>query len=98
MVSELVEIQTKSYLKDEEAVYWKSDGASGYEMNEGTRQSHGTDIILHINSDKENKDLINVWKMREILEKYCKFLPIEIYLSEEGAKKDDKQEKEEENQ
>jgi molecular chaperone HtpG len=96
MVSELVEIQTKSYLKDEEAVYWKSDGASGYEMNEGTRQSHGTDIILHINSDKENKDLINVWKMREILEKYCKFLPIEIYLSEEGAKKDDKQEKEEE--
>ena len=88
MVSEYVEIQTKSYIESEQPVYWKSDGTSGYEMSEGTRQSHGTDIIMHINSDKENKDLVNVWKMREILDKYCKFLPVEIYLSEEGVKKD----------
>ena len=78
MVSEYVEIQTKSYIESEQPVYWKSDGTSGYEMSEGTRQSHGTDIIMHINSDKENKDLVNVWKMREILDKYCKFLPVEI--------------------
>jgi molecular chaperone HtpG len=88
MVSENVEIETKSYIKTEGAVHWQSDGVSGFEMTEGKRDSHGTDIILHINSDKENKELMNVWKLREILEKYCKFLPYEIYLSEEGAKKD----------
>ncbi|HQO69252.1 MAG TPA: molecular chaperone HtpG [Clostridia bacterium] len=92
MVSDFVEIQTRSFVESEKPVYWKSDGASGYEMSEGSRQTHGTDVILHINSDKENKDLVNVWKMREILEKYCRFLPVEIYLSEDGAKKDDKQE------
>lgn len=92
MVSDFVEIQTRSFVESEKPVYWKSDGASGYEMSEGSRQTHGTDVILHINSDKENKDLVNVWKMREILEKYCRFLPVEIYLSEDGEKKDDKQE------
>ncbi len=92
MVAEYAELQTKSYLENEEAVYWKSDGTSGYEIEAGTRKSHGTDLILHINSDKENKDLVNLWKVREILEKYCKFLPIEIYLSEEGAKKDKEEE------
>lgn len=79
MVAELVEIHTLSYREGVEAVLWSCDGGSTYEMNAGTRTSRGTDIILHVNED--GSKYLNTWELRSILNKYCSFMPVPIYLS-----------------
>ena len=89
MVSEKVEINTKSYLEGSESAKWTCDGSTSFEITEGKRKEIGTDIILHI--DKENKDFLEDYKIREILNKYCKFLPIPIIFGEkEETLKDEK--------
>ena len=78
MVSELVEIQTLSYQPDAEPVRWTCDGSSSYEMTTGSRTARGTDIILHVNEDGAR--YLTAWSMREILEKYCSFMAVPVYL------------------
>ncbi len=81
MVSENVEIYTKSY-KDEPAVKWESDGNSTYTLTETDKATRGTKIVMHI-ADGE-KEFAKEQKIRELLQKYCSFMPFEIYLNAKG--------------
>ncbi len=95
MVSDRVEIVTRSYT-DAPAVHWSCNAEGEYEMTPGERDSHGTDIILHINDDEV--DYLKAYKVREILEKYCAFMPVEVYFRsvEETEKAEEKKGKAEE--
>lgn len=90
MVSEKVEIISKSYQEGAKAVKWSCDGSPDYTIDEVEKELVGTDIILHI--DDESKDFLEDYKINELLTKYCKFLPIEIAF---GTIKDWKDGKEE---
>ena len=89
MVSDTVEIQTKSYT-GAPAVHWTCSDAGDYEIFAGDRKEHGTTVILHI-SDEE-KEYLDANKLTEILEKYCSFMPVEIYFTDAGKKQDKKEE------
>jgi molecular chaperone HtpG len=80
MVSEKVEIISKSYQKGTEATKWTCDGSTEFEISPAKRKEVGTDVILHI--DKDNKDFLEDYKVREVLNKYCKFLPVPIVFGE----------------
>ena len=81
MVADLVEVQSKSFKEEEAAVKWTCDGTTSYTLEEGTREDRGTDIILHIAEDAE--EFLEEVRIRNILDKYCKFLPLPIFLGEE---------------
>ncbi len=83
MVSEKVEIVSKTYKKggQTKAVHWECDGSPEYEMEEVERNERGTDIILHI--DNDNKDFLEEYRINELLNKYCKFLPVPIQFGTE---------------
>jgi len=83
MVSEKVQIQTKSYKKGSKAVQWESKGDPTFELKEIEKKDVGTDIILFI--DKESKEFLEENRISGILNKYCKFLPIDV---EFGTKKE----------
>ena len=85
MVSDTVEIQTLSYQKNAEPVHWVSDGSSTYEISDGSRTEKGTSVIMHISED--GKEFLDAVKIREVLGKYCKFMPYEIYFSVAGVEK-----------
>ncbi|MDQ6762782.1 MAG: molecular chaperone HtpG [Bacteroidota bacterium] len=76
MVSERVEIITKSFREDAKAVRWECDGSPEFTLEETEKESRGTDIILHIN--EESKEFLEPERVRHILEKFCKFLPVPI--------------------
>ncbi|MFN4146621.1 MAG: molecular chaperone HtpG [Runella sp.] len=76
MVAKQVEIITKSYQENTEAARWSCDGSTEFEISEADRSDRGTDIILHIAEDSE--EFLNKYRITEILEKYGKFLPVEI--------------------
>ena len=78
MVADRVEIETLSYKKDAKPVHWSCDDGMDYSMTEGSKSSHGTEITLHLNNDCLK--YANEWEMRSIIEKYCSFMPVEIYL------------------
>ncbi len=82
MVSDSVEIETLSYQKDAKPVHWICDGSSEFEMSEGTRDTVGTTITLHLSDDC--LEFCNEYKAREVIQKYCSFMPTEIYLSREN--------------
>lgn len=88
MVAKRVQIDTLSYIEGSEAVTWVCDGGTEYEISPSTKDSRGTSITLFV--DEDSKEFLEIFKVREVIEKYCSFLPIEIYLEEEG-----KEEKEE---
>ena len=88
MVAKRVQIDTLSYIDGSEAVTWVCDGGTEYEISPSTKDSRGTTITLFV--DEDSKEFLEAFKVREVIEKYCSFLPIEIYLEEEG-----KEEKEE---
>ncbi len=88
MVSEKVEIVTKSYKENSEAVRWSCTGSPEYTLEKAERETFGTDIILHI--DEENKEFLEDSKISELLNKYCKFLPIPIAFGKEQEWKEDK--------
>jgi molecular chaperone HtpG len=89
MVSEKVEIITKSYQEGSEAAKWTCDGSTEFEISPSKKQEVGTEVILHI--DKENKDFLEDHKISGILNKYCKFLPVPIVFGEkEESVKDEK--------
>ncbi|MDA3781086.1 MAG: molecular chaperone HtpG [Bacteroidales bacterium] len=89
MVSEKVEIISKSYKDDTKAVKWSCDGSPNYTVEEVEKEERGTDIILYI--DEESKEFAKKARINELLDKYCKFLPIEIAFGKETEYKDEKQ-------
>ena len=78
MVSEFVEIYTKSY-KDAAAVRWESDGNSTYKLSETEKSERGTKIVMHIAEGEE--EFLKEYRIRELLRKYCSFMPFSIYLN-----------------
>jgi molecular chaperone HtpG len=94
MVADKVEINTRSHKKTAKAVKWECDGSPEYKISKGERKERGTDIILHISEDAS--EFLEDAKINELLNKYCKFLPIKIKFGtkEETKKtKDGKEEK-----
>ena len=78
MVADKVEIHTLSYKDGSTPVHWVCDGGTDYSMTDGDKKEHGTDIILHLNEDCVK--YANEWELRSVIEKYCSFMPVEIYL------------------
>lgn len=89
MVADKVQIDSKSYIADAESAKWVCDGGIEYEMDTSDRLDRGTTVTLYVSDD--NKEFLNGWKLKEILAKYCGFMPVEIYF-EDASKKDDEQE------
>lgn len=83
MVADEVHIDTLSYQKDAEPVHWVSAGGTEYEMQEGNRTEVGTEITLFLNED--SLAFANEYRAREVLDKYCSFMPVEIFLTKENA-------------
>ncbi len=79
MVSDVVEIDTLSYQEGAKPVHWTCDGGSEYDIEEGTRTEVGTTITMHIAEDC--LEFCNEYKAREVIQKYCSFMPYEILLS-----------------
>ena len=96
MAAHKVQIDTLSYKKDAKAVRWISDGGTEYEVAESDKTSRGTIITLYLND--ESKEFLEEYKVREIINKYCAFMPTEIYLVNECAEKpaEDKDDKKDE--
>ncbi len=88
MVSDKVEVISRSYDDNAPAVKWTCDGSPEYQIEEIKRDSRGTDVILYI--DKDSKDFLEENKVEELLKKYCKFLPVEIAFGKEKEWKDGK--------
>ncbi|WP_308682455.1 molecular chaperone HtpG [Stomatobaculum longum] len=83
MVADRVVIETKSYRENETAVHWESDGGTEYRMSDGTRKEHGTAITLYL--AEESQEFASEARLREVLEKYCGFMPVPIYLTDVDA-------------
>ena len=79
MVADEVHIDSLSYQEGAQAVHWECDGGTEFDMEEGTRTEVGTEITLHINEDC--LEFCNEYKAKEVIKKYCSFMPTEIYLS-----------------
>ncbi|HBQ84280.1 MAG TPA: molecular chaperone HtpG, partial [Bacteroidales bacterium] len=88
MVSDKVEVITKSYQDGAKAVKWTCDGSPEFTIEESEKESRGTDIILHI--DKDSKEFLEENRVEQLLKKYCKFLPVEIAFGKEKEWKDGK--------
>ena len=76
MVADKVEIISRSHREGEEGAHWECEGNPEFKLSETTKDDRGTDIVLHIN--KESKEFLEDSKIRELLNKYCKFLPVPI--------------------
>lgn len=87
MVSESVEIETKSYKSGAAAVKWASDGNSTYSIDACDRESRGTKIIMHISDD--GKEFLSEDKIKSLVKKYCSFMPYNIYVAFKGDGKDE---------
>ena len=83
MVADEVHIDTLSYKEGAAPVHWTCDGGTEYDMQEGNKTTVGTEITLFLND--ESTEFSNEYRMREIIEKYCSFMPVNIYLSKENA-------------
>ena len=94
MVADKVEVISKSYKEESEAARWTCDGSTEFEIGGAKKETRGTDVILHINADSE--EFLDEFRLKGILEKYCKFLPVEIKFGtkeesvEDGEDKDGK--------
>ena len=88
MVSDKVEVITKSWQENSQAVKWTCDGTPEFTIEEVEKTDRGTDVILHI--DKDSKEFLEEQKIEELLKKYCKFLPVEIAFGKEKEWKDNK--------
>ena len=88
MVSDKVEIITKSYA-DAPAVHWVCNEIGEYEITDGERDINGTDIIMHINDSEA--EYLELSKIRSMLEKYCAFMPVDIYVTDKNAEKSEEE-------
>lgn len=86
MVADEVHIDTLSYKEGAVPVHWTCDGGTEYDMEEGNKTTVGTEITLFLNED--SVAFSNEYRVREVLEKYCTFMPVEIYLSKENAEQE----------
>ncbi|GMV77943.1 MAG: chaperone protein HtpG [Chitinophagaceae bacterium] len=92
MVAEKVEVITQSYNNDAATVYWSCDGSPEFELYEVEKKQRGTKIILHIN--EESTEFLEAHRIKETLNKFCKYLPIPIYFTDVAEeKKEDTEEK-----
>ena len=83
MVADEVQIDTLSYKKGAQPVHWASQGGTEYEMQEGNKTTVGSEITLYLNEDC--LEFANEYRAREVLERYCSFMPVEIFLSKANA-------------
>ena len=94
MVADQVEVISKSYKEGTDAARWECDGSTEFELSDAEKETRGTDVILHINADSE--EFLDEFRLKGVLEKYCKFLPVEIKFGtkdesvEDGVDKEDK--------
>ena len=89
MVSEKVDIVTKSFKEDTKAVKWSCDGSPEYTLEDVEKAERGTDIVLHI--DEDNKQFLEEAEVEKLLKKYCSFLPVEVAFGKEKEWKDGKE-------
>jgi molecular chaperone HtpG len=89
MVSDKVEIYTKSYKKNTKAVKWTCSGTPEYSLEEIDKKERGTQVVLYL--DKDSKEFLQENRINELLRKYCRFLPIEIAFGKEKEWKDGKE-------
>lgn len=78
MVADKVTIDTLSYKKDATPVHWECDGGTEFDMADGSRDTRGTEITLYLN--EESLEFANEYRAKEVLQKYCSFMPVEIYI------------------
>lgn len=90
MVADRVVIETLSWMPDAKPVHWESDGGTEYEMSEGSRTERGTEITLYLNEN--SYEFSNEYRVKEIIRKYCSFMPVEIYFENANEPKKDKKE------
>ena len=76
MVADKVEIITRSYQKDAEPIHWTCDGSTTFELSKAVKKEVGTDVVLHLSKDSE--EFLQKGRIKEVLHKYCKFLPVAI--------------------
>lgn len=86
MVADRVVIDTLSYQEGATAVRWESEGGINFEMTDGDKDTVGTTITLYLSED--SLEFANEYRVREVLNKYCSFMPVEIFLSKEGAEQE----------
>ena len=86
MVADEVHIDTLSYKEGSAPVHWTCDGGTEYEMADGNKTVPGTEITLFLN--EESLEFANEYRMREVIEKYCSFMPVNIYLSKANAEQE----------
>ncbi len=84
MVSDKVEVFSKSYKEDAQAVRWECDGSPEFMLEETEKTGRGTSIVMHLN--EESKEFLEEHRVKEVLEKFCKFLPVPIYFHVAGEK------------
>lgn len=87
MVADKVTIHTLSYQDGAEPVFWECDGGTDYTMSTGDRDVHGTEITLYLNEDCY--EFANEYRVKEVLEKYCSFMPEEIYFTNADSAKEE---------
>lgn len=87
MVSEKVEVITKSFKENAQAVRWECDGSPEYIVEPVEKETRGTDIILHIN--EESKEFLDGYKVKSVLDKFCRFLPVPIYFKDVNEKEEE---------
>ena len=83
MVADEVHIDTLSYKEGAAPVHWVSNGGTEYEMEDGNKETVGSTMTLYLNED--SLEFANEYRMREVIEKYCSFMPVEIFLAKENA-------------
>ncbi len=84
MVADRVTIDTLSYKEGAKAVSWESEGGQTFEMKEGDKPERGTTIVLYLNED--SYEFANAYRAKEVIEKYCSFMPVPIFFKDENAK------------
>ena len=94
MVADKVTIDTLSYKKDALPVHWESEGGTEFTMTEGSRYKRGTAVTLYLNED--SLEFCNEYRAREVIEKYCSFMPVEIYLHDVKREAEEAKRREEE--
>jgi molecular chaperone HtpG len=92
MVADRVEIESLSYQEGAEPAHWSCDGSTEFELSEGSLTERGTEITLHVN--KDNEEFLSKYKLQEILDKYCRFLPVPIIFGTKTEEEPDGEDEE----
>lgn len=92
MVADRVEIESLSYQEGAEPAHWTCDGSTEFELSEGSLTERGTEITLHVN--KDNEEFLSKYKLQEILDKYCRFLPVPIVFGTKTEEEPDGEDEE----